>query len=277
MMLFWSPKLFVLSKIGVLGCGWLGFPLAVSLIKSGYTVHGSTTSKEKLVDLKKRQIEPFLISLNEHSLYGSFFDFLQDVETLIINVPPKLRIEKKGSYVKKMQLLHQEVKKSAVRKIVFISSTSVYGDEEGEVTEETVPEPLSESGKQLLCAENIFKNDANLQTTIIRFGGLIGPGRHPVTVLSGKKNLPNGNAPVNLVHLDDCIGIITAVISNSWWGETMNGVYPEHPSKQKYYTSQSLKRGIEAPVFIPNNFNIGKIVRSRVLINVKKFRFTTTL
>ncbi len=266
-----------MNKIGVLGCGWLGFPLAVSLIKSGYVVHGSTTSEEKLLDLKKVLIHPFLISLSEHSLDGPISDFLTDVETLIINVPPNLRVGKKESYVKKMQLLHQEVKKSTVRKIVFVSSTSVYGDVEGEVTEETVPKPLSESGKQLFGAEKIFKNDVGLQTTVIRFGGLIGPGRHPITVLCNKKDLPNGNEPINLVHINDCIRIITAVISNSWWGETMNGVYPEHPSKQEYYRAESIKRGFRRPGFKEETYNKGKIVRSQVLINVKKFKFATTL
>ena len=36
-----------MKKIGILGCGWLGFSLAKSLIGDGYEVHGSSTSIEK--------------------------------------------------------------------------------------------------------------------------------------------------------------------------------------------------------------------------------------
>jgi len=260
-----------------MGCGWLGFPLAITLVESGHNVHGTTTSEEKIALLKKEGIVPFKVSLGENKIEGAIGDFLRDVDILILNIPPKLRGKNKESYAQKTQFLHQEVKKSAVKKVVFISSTSVYGDVDGEVTEETIPQPSTASGKQLLIAEKIFQNDTDLETTIIRFGGLIGPNRHPITMLSGRQNLSNGNYPVNLIHLNDCIRIITSVISNSWWNEVLNGVYPEHPSKQKYYTSEAKKRELQAPDYKVDDSKNGKKVHSKVLINVKKFDFTTTL
>jgi len=265
------------NRIGVIGCGWLGLPLAISLMENGYTIHGSTTSDEKLSHLKKEGIVPFRISLSEDKIEGPISDFLQNLNILIVNVPPKLRGENKENYVAKMQLLYQEVKKSSVQKVVFVSSTSVYGDVDGEVSEDTIPKPSTESGKQLLAAEKIFANDKDFHTTIIRFGGLIGPNRHPITMLSKKQNLANGNAPINLIHLNDCIKIIRLVIENSWWNEVINGVYPEHPSKQKYYTSEAKKRGLQVPDYKVDNSKKGKKVRSKVLLNVKMFEFTTTL
>ncbi|TMM58553.1 SDR family oxidoreductase [Maribacter algarum] len=264
-------------RVGVLGCGWLGFPLAISLVQDGYEAHGSTTSEEKLAQLKKEGIAPFIISLRQKKINGDVSGFLQDVGVLIVNVPPKLRGQNKENYVKKMQLLHTEVKKSSIQKIVFVSSTSVYGDVDGDVTEETIPQPSSESGKQLLAAENIFRNDKDIDTTIVRFGGLIGPNRHPITKLSGRQNLSNGNHPINLIHLNDCIRIIKSVLTNSWWNEVLNGVYPEHLSKQRYYSSEAKKKGLQVPDYKVNNTKKGKKVHSKVLINVKKFDFTTTL
>ncbi len=260
-----------------MGCGWLGFPLAISLVKDGYQVHGTTKSEEKLAQLRKEGISPFKISLGPDKIEGAISDFLRDVAVLIVNVPPKLRGQNKENYVQKMQLLHTEIKKSFVKKVVFVSSTSVYGDVDGDVTEETIPQPTSESGKQLLASENIFRNDKDLDTTIIRFGGLIGPNRHPISMLSGRQNLSNGNAPINLIHLNDCIRIITSVITYSWWNEVMNGVYPVHPSKQDYYSSEAKKRGLQTPDYKVDNSEKGKKVHSKVLINVKKFDFTTTL
>lgn len=266
-----------MTKIGVLGCGWLGLPLAKSFVSEGYEVHGTTTSEEKLDSLKNESIVPFLISLNEDGIQGDISDFLRDTEVLILNVPPKLRSGGNENYVKKMEFLHSEVKKTDLKNIIFISSTSVYGAIDGEVTEETVPDPNTESGKQLLAAEKIFFEDAALQSTIIRFGGLIGPDRHPITMLCGKKGLSNGNAPVNLIHLNDCIGIIRWVFENSWWNEVINGVHPEHPPKREYYVEEAKKRNLQAPDYKEDTSRKGKKVVPVVLLNVKNYKFTTTL
>ena len=265
------------NRIAIMGCGWLGLPLAKVLIQDGYLINGSTTSTEKLGNLKDVGIHPFLISLTEDGIEGDIKGLLSNVDALVINVPPKLRGGHKENYVKKMQLLHGAIRLSEVKKIIFVSSTSVYGDIDGKVTEETTPEPVTESGKQLVVSEDIFRKDNSLEATIIRFGGLIGPDRHPVTMLSGRKNLSNGNAAVNLIHLNDCIGIITEILKKNWWGETFNGVYPYHPTKQQYYTSKALGKGLQVPDYNADSEKKGKIVSSYTLTNVKDFKFTTTL
>ncbi len=265
------------KKIAILGCGWLGLPLAQSFLADGHRVHGSTTSEKKIADLKQCGVLPFLISLSEDKIEGNISEFLTNVALLIINVPPRLRAGNSENYVKKMKLLHDAIKASLVRKVIFVSSSSVYGDVKGDVTEETMPQPNTESGKQLLTSERIFKGDPELQTTIIRFGGLIGPNRHPVTMLSRRKKLSNGNAPINLIHLNDCIRIIIKILKKNWWCETFNGVYPYHPTKQKYYTSEALRKGLQIPDYDTSISKIGKIVHSYNLTNVKDFRFTTTL
>ena len=260
-----------------MGCGWLGLPLGQSLIVDGYVIHGTTTSEYKLNILQKEGIAPFLISLTEDKIVGDITGFLADAELIVINVPPKLRGGNKENYVKKMQLLLESVKAAKTKKVIFVSSTSVYGNIEGEVTEETMPQPNTESGKQLLASENLFKNTPELRTTIIRFGGLIGPDRHPVTMLSGRKGLTNGNAVINLVHLEDCIGIIKTIIQNDWWGEIFNGVYPYHPSKQEYYTREAQKRGLTIPEYSNVSLHSGKKIESRRLIHVKNYHFNTPI
>ena len=56
-------------KIAIIGCGWLGLPLAKKLIKENFIVNGSTTSKEKISVLKTEKIEPFLIDLNKNLVF----------------------------------------------------------------------------------------------------------------------------------------------------------------------------------------------------------------
>ena len=263
--------------IAIMGCGWLGLPLAKSLLKDGYRIHGSTTSEEKIEKLKNGGIHPFLISLSEEGIKGDIKGFLLNVDALIINVPPKLRGGNTENYVKKMGQLHEALKTSEVKKVVFISSTSVYGNSNAEVTEKTAPEPKTESGRQLLASEKIFRNDVDRQATIVRFGGLIGPKRHPVNMLSGRKNLSNGNAPVNLIHLNDCIRIIIEIFKRNWWQETFNGVYPYHPTKQEYYIAKAREIGLQIPDYDTDSPSKGKIVSSYNLTEIKNFEFTTTL
>ena len=233
-----------------MGCGWLGLPLAKSLIQEGYSVYGTTTSEEKLTLLEKEGIHPFHITLSDTAIQGPITNFLNSCETLIVNVPPKLRGSGPNvSYVRKMQLLLNHIKVSTLTQVVLVSSTSVYADTQGNVTEETIPEPNSESGRQLIESEQLFKNQTKINTTIVRFGGLIGPDRHPVTMLVKKKFLTDGTAPVNLIHLNDCIRILAAIIKENQWGETFNAVHPNHPEKQHYYPEKAKSKGLKLPSY----------------------------
>lgn len=264
--------------IGVIGCGWLGLPLAKSLVKKGYKVKGTTTSKEKLETLSTADIAPFLVHLSENEINGDILEFLNGTDTLVVNIPPKLRGKgPKENYVRKIELLIAKIATSAVRKVLFVSSTSVYGDDQGEVDEETIPKPTSEAGRQLLETEQLLRENTHFESTIIRFAGLIGPDRHPIHMLSGRTNLSGGNAPVNLIHLEDCIGIITSIIQNNLWGETINGVYPAHPTKKSYYTQKALEKGLNPPVYITNDVKNPKIINSCNLFITKIYVFSTSI
>ena len=78
--------------------------------------------------------------------------------------------------------------------------------------------------------------------------GLVGNNRHPVKFMTGK-NYPGKSEPINLIHLEDCIGLIDAVIENACWGETINGCTAEHPQKEEYYTWAADKLDLTAPIF----------------------------
>ena len=265
------------KNIGIIGCGWLGLPLAKKLIEKGCNIRGTTTSSSKLEVLRNEGIVPFEISLSETGIEGSIEGFLSDIETLIINIPPKLRGKQTESYVEKMKFLIAEIGKSQVSKVVFVSSTAVYGNAEGEVTENSPLEPVTESGRQLVECETLFANEKGFQTTIIRFGGLIGPDRHPVTMLSGRENLSNGNHPINLIHLDDCIYLMLIILDQDYWGEIFNGVYPHHPRKQVYYFEEAQKRGLPAPSYkTESSEKKGKLVLSKNFLK-KGHTFTTPI
>ncbi|MDF0707832.1 MAG: NAD(P)-binding domain-containing protein [Bacteroidota bacterium] len=251
------------NKIGVLGCGWLGLPLAVKLIEKGYLVKGTTTTDDKVEVLKTEEIVPYKVKLSENGIQGDITGFLEQIGTLIIDVPPKLRGEHTESFVEKMKFLLKEIEKSQISHILFVSSTAVYGNAAGKVSEDSPVLPVTESGKQLVESEKLFRENKSFKTTIIRFGGLIGNDRHPVTMLSGRKDLSGGNHPINLIHRKDCIHMIITILENAYWDRIFNGVYPHHPKKQVYYFEEAQKRGLPAPTYKTNRENEnGKIVLS---------------
>jgi nucleoside-diphosphate-sugar epimerase len=266
------------KNIGIIGCGWLGLPLAEELHKAGYNISGTTTSEEKITILKTKGIQPFKISISEDGIKGPISEFLSTLSIVIINIPPGLRGKgPKESYIEKIKLLHDAIKKSRVKQVIFASSTAVYGETEGAVTEKTKPAPNSASGVQLLKCENLYITDEQLQTTIIRFGGLIGPERHPITMLSGRENLKGGNAPINLIHLDDCIGIIKSIIEHNHWNVILNAVYPQHPTKEDYYTKEALKRGLAPPQYESENNRTYKLITTCSPFLINNYAYLTSI
>ena len=127
------------NRIGIIGCGWLGLPLAKTLILNNYKVKGSTTTKNKLEILKKEGIEPYLIEITENSISASINSFLNELDILIINIPPKIRKEGLINYSKKIQNIIS--KTSQIKNILFISSTSVYGSMQGKIDSQTIAHP----------------------------------------------------------------------------------------------------------------------------------------
>jgi nucleoside-diphosphate-sugar epimerase len=280
-----------MKQISILGCGWLGLPLAKSLIANGFSINGSTTSEEKISILENVGINPFLVSLSAKEVLLetriSIEKFLRNSQLLVIDFPPKLRGDSNENFVGKIKNLIPFIIKSGVTKVIFVSSTSVYQDTNltsKSFTELDIPEPATESGKQLLETERLLQNHSNFQTTVIRFGGLIGEDRHPITFLAGKKNIENPEAPINLIHQDDCIGIITTIIDkrldhfeNSDFNATFNGVNPFHPSRKEYYTQKAIELHLPLPEFNENNPSVGKLVTSNSVETILNYTFKNKL
>ena len=262
-----------MTKISILGCGWLGLPLAKALLGKGFWVNGSTTSEDKLSILEKAGITPFLISLDSKSVSGAIEKFLMSSSTLIIDIPPKLRGTNKENFVEKIKVLIPFIEKSSVKNVLFVSSTSVYGEENDIVNEESALNPDTESGKQLVEAEQLLQSNTNFKTTVLRFGGLIGEDRHPVKFLAGRLNLDNPDAPINLIHQEDCIGIILKIIELNSWNETFNAVAPFHPTRSVYYTQKAMDLNLALPKFNPENAFIGKTILSDKIETVLNYTF----
>lgn len=262
-----------MTQISILGCGWLGLPLAKSLLQNGFSIKGSTTSLEKISLLESEGITPFLVRLEEQQISASVADFLADSQILIINIPPKLRGGSTENFVAKITTLLPFIENSTVEKVLFVSSTSVYGEDNEFVSEVTVLNPDTEGGRQLAIVENVLQKNNRFQTTILRFGGLISDERNPVRFLSGRENIENPDAPINLIHQDDCIGIIEKIIALNSWDETYNAVAPFHPTRQEYYTQKATELNLALPKFAALNTIVGKTILNNKVIEVLDYSF----
>ncbi len=259
------------KTISILGCGWLGLPLASDLVKNDYRVKGSTTHIAKLSTIRSLGIQPFLVNLDpEYKGEGHFMDS----EILLINLPPRNRSEDPDYHEKQLRNLLRQVSKSPIDKVVFISSTSVYPNNGKEVSEgDASMNATSRAGISLLAMEEIFRSDSNLKSTIIRFGGLYGPDRNPARFFSGTNEIPGGENPVNMIHLDDAIGVIKEVIENDYWNYTFNACSPKHPSKITFYNQAAIDSGLNPPRFVMNT-TPHKIVSSDFLIETTGYHFS---
>ena len=263
-----------MKQISILGCGWLGLPLAKSLLQNGHIIFGSTTSVEKITLLENAGITPFLIELSDVTIEGEIASFLKNSEILIIDIPPKLRRDSSENFVGKIQNLIPFIEKSSVKKVLFVSSTSVYSEGTTTITEDTIPKPDTESGKQLLEAEQLLQSNKKFQTIVIRFGGLIGEDRHPIKFLAGRTNIENPDAPINLIHQMDCIRIIEAILQQDSKGnETFNAVAPYHPTRKEYYTQKAIELNLPLPEFNESKPSVGKLISSDKVEQVLGYSF----
>lgn len=248
-------------KVSILGCGWFGLALGRSLISQGITVKGSTTTAKKLEQLSLHGLQPYLVNIQPgDTLYDPDF-FACDL--LWIAIPPKTRGGEGSAFAEKLESIVHIAAAHGVRHVLYTSSSKVYGEPGTIVNELTVPQPNSKAGLVLLAAEELLRRqqDRFASVTILRFAGLIGPGRDPGGFLAGKTEVTNGDAPVNLIHLDDCVGIANRIMQQQAFGNVFNACCPHHPARSHFYTLAAAAADLQAPAFIAKK-NRWKIVDS---------------
>jgi len=245
-----------MKRISILGCGWLGTSLAISLIEEGYSVKGSTTSEDKLEGLELHAIEPFIVDISSFEE----FDFFLNSDILIIAISSK--------DIDGFENLISQIENSSIQKVIFISSTSVYGSLNKVITEEdaVLKTPLSE-------IENLFRKNRFFETTILRLAGLFGEGRHPSKWFKNGKKIPQPKGFVNMIHKEDCIEIMHAIIHQNCWNETFNACANHHPTRREFYTLAKLSAHFEVPVFEENEVYQWKIISSKKIQDYLGYTF----
>lgn len=245
------------QRISILGCGWLGMALAIKLIEKGQKVYGSTTSPTNLNKLESNGITSFIIDINRKNIDTSDF-LLSDI--LIIAITSK--------NIEGFKHLIREIEKSEIRKVVFVSSTSVYPNTNGVVTEKT-----QTKNTILADIEKLFITNSAFESTIIRFGGLFGYDRKPRNFIKSHKKVDRPEGYINFIHRDDCIRIIEQIIAKNAWNTILNACSDSHPLRREFYLKEAKKLGITNLVFNENAENNYKIVSSQKLKDLLNYKF----
>lgn len=261
------------KSISILGCGWLGLPLARTLASSGHIVNGSTTQPQKLPILKEAGINGFLIDYSTSESDADVAAFY-NAKTLFINIPPKTRHSNGSKYLEQLAKILESVRNSAIGNIVHISSTSVYPDLNMEMKEEQVTKTIEAENQVIFTAEEMIRNTSSIPHLILRCGGLTGYDRILIKHFAGRRDLEGGSSPVNLIHRDDLVGIIVQLLAqNNCWNQTINLCAPLHPTRKEFYEHLALSHHYAMPYFKSESTEPFKIINTEKLSKLVDYQF----
>jgi nucleoside-diphosphate-sugar epimerase len=116
--------------------------------------------------------------------------------------------------------------------------------------------------------------------TIIRPGGLIGPGRHPGLFLTGRREVRNGGSVVNMIHQLDLADQMATLIAEhpvaAGACEIYNAVSSHHPTREEFYVRAAQAIGVESPTFAPvdsSESGGGKVIGAEKIVRTTKRMF----
>lgn len=278
---FEHSRFMIDADVSILGCGWLGRPLAKSLVDRDVTVRGSTTTSEKVGALRQEGIDPYLLLLNP-DLSGKEASSFFASEILVLNVPPPRGADDVREYHRRqVDAVRTAAAEGAVEWVLFASSTGVYPNVERTVTEadqppgrpDALPGRRRPTGRAVLDAEARLMDDDTFATTIVRFGGLYGGDRHPGRFLAGRTDVSRPKAPVNLIHREDCVAVLETLLKQQVYDEVFNACADAHPTRQAVYTRAAEVLGLTPPIFDDTDSTTGKTVDNQKLKTHSGYQF----
>lgn len=228
-------------NIAMIGCGWLGKPLAIHL-QNKHTLTCYSRKKE----LSDKQLAYVYLPPASHAFWEN--------ELFIISISTR------DEYLASLQNFLHLIPSSA--KLIFMSSTSVYKGLENCVNEESA---LVEESLQRQAEDSVLSSRENV--LVLRLGGLMGKDR-----IAGKwkSTTTYDDGPVNYIHQDDILSIISKFIDKNITDGIYNLVAPEHPLRSSVHKENAKKFGFTVGSY---NRTTGRFVDSNKLIKELSYDF----
>jgi nucleoside-diphosphate-sugar epimerase len=256
-------------KCLIVGCGYVGLPLGVELVRRGHEVFGLRRSAPD--ELKAAGIHPLIADITKPETFARLpRDF-----GWVVNCAASgggSADDYRKIYLEGNRNLISWLADSPPEKFVFTSSTSVYGQNDGSVvTEESPTKPAEETAKVLVEAERFLLEvmggsgtgvppvrtethgrDARatiFPAVILRVAGIYGSGRGHWfrQFLKGEARIEgDGSRWLNMIHRDDVIGCIIAALERGKPGEIYIAVDDEPVTQLEFF--EWLAAGLKRPL-----------------------------
>jgi nucleoside-diphosphate-sugar epimerase len=235
----------------VIGCGYLGRRVAANWRSEGIEVSALTRTPQNATVLAEQGIEPILGDV----LLPETLRSLPETEIVLyaVGYDRHSAASKRDVYVRGLANV-LEARSPRVRRFLYVSSTSVYGQDAGEWVDETSEtKAATEDGQIVLAAEETVRQGCPKGfATVLRFSGIYGPGRllrRIEAVRSGEPIAGNPDGYLNLVHVDDGATIISRLADRDALQPTYLITDDRPVRRREYYSLLASLVGGSEPVF----------------------------
>ncbi|MBL8850816.1 MAG: SDR family oxidoreductase [Planctomycetaceae bacterium] len=242
----------------IVGYGYLGHRIA-DLEQNGHRITALTRSPEKGASIKDQGHTPIVGDVLDPATLAA----LPAADVMLIALAHDA-----GSGVPKRTLLVDGVTNlvramhTRVRHIVYISSTSVYGQSDGAwIDEDSATEPTTEGGRLTLEAEQNLQEICNApasscRLTILRLAGIYGPGRLIGRVDQLRAGTPVAGSPdawLNLIHVDDADALVCKVVEGRETSQVILICDDRPVTRGEFYSALAREIGAPTTTFDPDS------------------------
>ncbi|MBM4208163.1 MAG: SDR family oxidoreductase [Gammaproteobacteria bacterium] len=213
-----------MAKILIIGCGKIGYDLAIKLTHDGHAVTGLKRMPPEAEGFGIDFIRADIAVATDVAKLDVDFDFVY----FIVSPDKRDEVSYARVYETGLMLLLSHFRQAKSHALwIFVSSTSVYGQTQGEwVDEDSETLPKTATAQLLLKAEQAVKvmNPANI---IVRFSGIYGPGREYLLRQAMQRPVLQKTPPsyTNRIHQLDCVGILAFLLQQSLQGVQLESCY----------------------------------------------------
>jgi nucleoside-diphosphate-sugar epimerase len=228
-------------RVLIVGCGYVGLPLGIELVRQGHEVFGLRRSVLAEAELKSAGITPLHADITQPETLANVprdFDWVVNCAASGGGDADDYR----KVYLEGNRNLVAHFTGTALKKFIYTSSTSVYAQNDGSVVTENSPtEPAADTAKVLVETEKfllVAVADRKVPAVILRVAGIYGPGRGFAfkQFLRGEARIEgDGARMMNMIHRDDLIGIIIAALERGEAGQIYNAADNAPVSQRDFY------------------------------------------
>jgi nucleoside-diphosphate-sugar epimerase len=246
----------------IIGCGYLGRRVAALWLTLGYKVLALTRSQENAATLRALGVDPIVGDVLAPPALRDIP--VADIVLYAVGYDRHAGTGKREVYVQGLANVLMRIAPRSGR-FLYVSSTSVYGQDNGEWIDELSPcVPASVEGEICLEAEEIARShfSAAANCTVLRFSGLYGPGRLLRRIESVRGQEPiraNPDGFLNLIHVDDGARIVEALAERTNVAATYLVTDNNPVRRRDYYSRLAELIGAASPIFQSDPADAGRI------------------